>query len=186
MVRRFSSLFFRQSSPSQERVAQAATDNVHAGPSRPGATLNPTQRTDLLPRSIRHIKSSGALLGTLRSLQYDTQPLPPLPTQPARGLGELQEGFWLEDNLHRTASQLNHCSNQLDNMQGSAAEVRQELEGLQVELELLKKKMQVGSTGEEPQSEPPKPVEVIPKRPAPVQATSIRQRIQFFSKLAST
>lgn len=233
MVRRFSSLFFRQS---QDRVVQAAADNVQAGASRPGVSPNPLQRTDFPRKTVRHIKSSGALLGTLRSLQYNTQPPPPLPTHSARGLGDLQECFWLEDGLKRTTAQLDRCSSQLDQIHGSAAEVRQELEGLQVELGLLQKKMQLGMDpvkGEEAtsgltsgpkneiQSEPkselrsepsndprteskkessselknesrsetrteqPKLVDAIPKRPAIVKATSIQQRIQFFSKIAS-
>lgn len=214
MVRRFSSLFFRQSS--QDRVAQAAADNVQAGVSRSGVTLNPIQRTDFPRKTVRHVKSSGALLGTLRSLQYNTQPPPPLPTQSARGLGDLQECFWLEDSLNRTTSQLDRCSTQLDQIHGSAAEVRLELEGLQVELGLLQKKMQLGVDpvkGEEPRSgpriepsselgsestnepssepksaprsEPPKPVVTTPKPPAIAKPSSIQQRIQFFSKIAS-
>lgn len=233
MVRRFSSLFFRQS---QDRVVQAAADNVQAGASRPGVTPNPLQRTDFPRKTVRHIKSSGALLGTLRSLQYNTQPPPPLPTQSARGLGELQECFWLEDGLKRTTAQLDRCSTQLDQIHGSAAEVRQELEGLQVELGLLQKKMQLGmdpvkgeeprsgsksepkneiwsepkielkselsnelrdepkkeSSSElksdirsEPKSEQPKLADPTPKRPAIAKPSSIQQRIQFFSKIAS-
>lgn len=231
MVRRFSSLFFRQSS--QDRVVQAAADNVQAGASHPRVTINPIQRTDFPRKTVRHVKSSGALLGTLRSLQYNTQPPPPLPTQSARGLGELQECFWLEDSLNRTTSQLDRCSTQLDQIHNSAAEVRQELEGLQVELGLLQKKMQLGmdpAKGEEPRSgstsepgngpksepkteirselksepstesrseprseaqnkpasEQPKLVDPTPKRPAIVKASSIQQRIQFFSKIASS
>lgn len=154
MVRGFSSLFFRQS---QDRVVQAAADNVQAGASRPGVTPNPLQRTDFPRKTVRHIKSSGALLGTLRSLQYNTQPPPPLSTPSARGLGELQECFWLEDGLKRTTAQLDRCSSQLDQIHGSAAEVRQELKGLQDELGLLQKKMQLGMDpvkGGEPMSIP--------------------------------
>ncbi|KAI7776344.1 hypothetical protein LA080_005479 [Diaporthe eres] len=237
MVRRFSSLFFRQSS--QDIVAQAAADNVQAGASHLGVTLNPIQRTDFSRQAVRHVKSSEALLGTLRSLQYNTHRPPPLPTQSARGLGDLQECFWLEDSLNRTTSQLDRCSNQLDQIHGSAAEVRLELEGLQVELGLLQKKIQLGANpmkGDEPRSdprselraearrearndssnepeseprnEPRKPVDVIPKqRPRPVDVkpkqptrpvdvtpkqpaiakpSSIQQRIQFFSKIASS
>lgn len=222
MVRRLSSLFFRQSS--QDRVAQAAADNAQIGASQPGVTLNPIQRTDFSRKTIRHVKSSGALLGTLRSLQYNTRaptPPPPLPAQSARGLGELQECFWIEDSLHRTTLQLDRCSNQLDQIHGSAADVRRELEDLQVELGFLQKKTQLGATaakGEEtgkgsrnethsdlgsdqrsepknetksgPQnelkSEPPKPVDVTPKPPAIAKPSSIQQRIQFFSKIASS
>lgn len=227
MVRRFSSLFFRQSG--QDRVAQTAADNVQAGASQPRVPLNPIQRTDFPRKTVRHVKSSGALLGTLRSLQYNTQPPPPLPTRSARGLGELQECFWIEDSLNRTTSQLDRCSTQLDQIHGSAAEVRRELEGLQVELGHLQKKMQLGVEpvkGEEPRSAPrsepfnelrsepksepssepkvesrsepssepkiepiresPKPVDVTPKRPAIAKPNSIQQRIQFFSKIASS
>lgn len=182
MVRRFSSLFFRQNS--RDGVASAAAGEVHASASRPGVALNPIQRTDLPQKTVRHVKSSGALLGTLRSLQYNIQPQPPVPTPSARGLGELQECFWLEDSLHRTTSQLDRCSDQLDQIQGSAAEVRQELKSLQVELDLLKTKMQRGEKGRESISEPPKPVEITPERPTPAKASSIQQRIQFFSKIA--
>lgn len=205
MVRRFSSLFFRQSG--QDRAAQAAADNAQAGAShlgtRPAVPPNPIQRTDFPRKTVRHVKSSGALLGTLRSLQYNTQPPPPLPTQSARGLGDLQESFWLKDSLQRTTSQLERCSNQLDEIHGSAAEVRRELEGLQVELEVLQRKIQPGAEPtkvEEPRSEPPKPadlrppspepaefkpVDITPKRPVIAKPSSIQQRIQFFSKIAS-
>lgn len=243
MVRRFSSLFFRQSN--QGNVAQAAADDVQARASHSAVPPNPIQRTDFPRKTIRHAKSSGALLGTLRSLQYtiQPQPRPPLPAQPTRGLGDLQESFWIEESLHRTTSQLDRCSNQLDEIHGSAAEVRRELEGLQVELELLQKKMQPGvepakreeqrieqpkpinpklvdpklveaksvetrlvepqllgpkATEPEPvetktivmEAIEPKPVELkpadpVPKRPAIVKASSIQQRIQFFSKIGN-
>jgi hypothetical protein len=180
MVRRLSSLFFRQTT--RDNVAQAAVDNVQAGASHPGVMRTPLQRTDFSKKTVRHVKSSGALLGTLRSLQYSTQsqtPQPPLPAQSSRGLGELQEYFWLEDSLHRTTSQLDRCSNQLDQIHGSAAEVRQELEGLQVELELLQKKMQSGVgdvKSEEPRKELFKPVDPARKRPEAVQAVSIQPK----------
>lgn len=173
MVRRFSSLFFRQSS--QDNLARPAVDNAQAGASHPVVAPNPVQRNNFSKKTVRHVKSSGALLGTLRSLQYSTQaptPQPPLPVQSARGLGELQEYFWLEDSLHRTTSQLDRCSNQLDQIHGSAAEVRQELEGLQVELELLQKKMQGGGDrvkSKESTEESPKPVEPASKPPVATQ-----------------
>lgn len=181
MVRRFSSLFFRQSS--QDSLARPVVDNVQTGASHAGVTTKPLQRTDFSKKTVRHVKSSGALLSTLRSLQYNTQsqtPQPPLPAQSARGLGELQEYFWLEDSLHRTTSQLDRCSNQLDQIHGSAADVRRELEGLQIELETLQKKMQDGLDqvkGEEPRKESPKPVEYTPKPTEPVKPGSTRQDV---------
>lgn len=179
MVRRFSSLFFRQSS--QDSLARPVVDNVQTGAPHPGVTTKPLQRTDFSKKTVRHVKSSGALLSTLRSLQYNTQsqtPQPPLPAQSARGLGELQEYFWLEDSLHRTTSQLDRCSNQLDQIHGSAAEVRRELEDLQTELEILQKKMQNGldqGKSEESREESPRPVEYAPKRIEPVKAGSTQQ-----------
>lgn len=207
MVRKFSSLFFRQSN--RDNVAQATASHVqagasHSGASNPGVTANPIRRSDFPRKPIRHAKPSGALLGTLRSLQYNIQPQPPLPAHRARGLGELQECFWMEDSLHRTTSQLDRCSNQLDQIHGSAAEVRRELEGLQVELELLQKKMQLDvepAKCEEPRIEQPKPEspklvepnlvepkpeDPVPKLPAIAKASSIQQRIQFFSKIANS
>lgn len=179
MVRRFSSLFFRQSS--QDSLARPVTDNVQTKASHSGVTTKPLQRTDFSKKTVRHVKSSGALLSTIRSLQSATQsqtPQPSLPAQSARGLGELQEYFWLEDSLHRTTSQLDRCSNQLDQIHGSAAEVRRELEGLQIELEILQKKMQNGLDevrNEESRNESPQPVEYAAKRIEPVKAGSTQQ-----------
>lgn len=182
MVRRFGSLFFRQNS--QDSLARPAVDSAQAGASRTGVASNPLQRAQFPKKTVRHVKSSGALLGTLRSLQYGTQaqtPPPPLPAQSARGLGELQEFFWLEDNLHRTTSQLDRCSNQLDQIHGSAGEVRRELEGLQVELELLQKKMQSGVDhiqSKETRTELPiKPIVSTPEPPVAVQTISLQPKV---------
>ncbi|KAG8162547.1 hypothetical protein KVR01_008312 [Diaporthe batatas] len=186
MVRRFSSLFFRQSS--QGNLARPAADNAEAGASHPVAPPNPLQRTDFPKKTVRHVKSNGNLLGTLRSLQYSTQTQisqPPLPIQSATGLGELQEFFWLEDNLHRTTSQLDRCSNQLDKIHGSAAEVRRELEGLQSELELLQKKMQNGGdrvkseeSNKESTKESPKPIKLASKPQTATQMIGLQKRVE--------
>jgi hypothetical protein len=185
MVSRLSTLFFGQSS--QDSVSRPAGDNLQgARASHTGVTPNPLQRADFPKKTVRHAKAGGALLGSLRSLQYRTQPQkppPPLPADPARDIGELQKYFWFKDSLHSTTSQLNRCSDQLDQIHGSASEVRRELEGLQVELELLQRKMQNGVVDhvkiDELGDNSPTPANTTPPEgPAAVQkATGIQPKI---------
>lgn len=64
----------------------------------------------------------------------------PVPSMWPQGLDEMQQCFWIEDNLKRASQQLCNCSDRLDVMRLSAMRIRHDLEVIQSNLKALNEK----------------------------------------------
>lgn len=84
------------------------------------------------------------------------------PPQRRQGLDELQECFWIKDNLVRTDHQVTACSKRLDQMQDSAIRIRHELESIQAELAALVNRQRPRIDLESLRAQTREPVELPP------------------------